>query len=97
MKSQDIVILLKLVSLNGVDKVGMDHGPPKEPSMHSAYSVRSLSSSLKISKTEVASSLNRSIESGLAFRKNNNCLIVPNKRDLLNFLVYGIKFVFPAK
>lgn len=71
MKSQDIVVLLKLVSLQdqeltkGIDRLrsGSVGGDP--------YSVRNLEALLGISKTEIAQSIKRSVASGIA-RKDNS-------------------------
>ena len=67
MKSQDIVILLKLVSLQ---KQNDPHGHPHLEDgvsvnhFGACYSMRGLSEALGISKTEVNASINRSIEIG---------------------------------
>lgn len=61
------------------------------------YSVRSLESALGISKTEVNASINRSISSGLAVKDRETGQAKPNRRNLYNFVVHGLKFVFPAK
>ena len=92
MKSQDIVILLKLVSLEHEERQGLlypktDHDGP--------FSVRGLESSLGISKTEVNASIKRSISSGLATKVHDG-RAKPNRRNLCNFIVHGLKFVFPA-
>ncbi|WP_245508696.1 hypothetical protein [Bradyrhizobium zhanjiangense] len=58
MKSQDLVVLLKLVSLEQAKNEGDAH--PGEAAYHDdPYSVRSLESALGISKTEVNASINR--------------------------------------
>lgn len=96
MKSQDIVILLKLVSLEqekdqlGAPPGGVSHqGDP--------YSVRGLESAIGISKTEVNASIKRSVSSGLAVKDRESGQAKPNRRNLYNFIVHGLKFVFPAK
>lgn len=92
MKSQDLVILLKLVSLEqgGADPGGNAHnGDP--------YSVRGLEAALGISKTEVNASIKRSISSGLAVKDRESGQAKPSRRDLYDFIVHGLKFVFPAK
>lgn len=97
MKSQDIVILLKLVSL----QLQEDEGRLEDFSWHSnredPYSVRGLEASLKISKTEVNASINRSLASGLAIKDRERGRAKPNKRGLFEFIVYGLKYAFPAK
>ncbi|SDF88040.1 hypothetical protein SAMN05216337_108219 [Bradyrhizobium brasilense] len=93
MKSQDVVILLKLVSL--------EHGERGHPRLdvhrEDPFSVRGLGASLGISKTEVNASVNRSIASGLAVKDRNSGRPKPNRRNLCNFIVHGLKFVFPAR
>jgi hypothetical protein len=92
MKSQDIVILLKLVSLQEQEKQGDIGALDDDP-----YSVRNLGSSLGISKTEVNASINRSLASGIATRDRDTGRARPHRRSLQNFIVDGLKFVFPAK
>jgi len=96
MKSQDVVILLKLVSLEQAKEKGSVH--PVGSSHHEdPYSVRGLESALGVSKTEVSASINRSISSGLAVKDRESGQTKPNRRNLYNFMVHGLKFAFPAK
>lgn len=97
MKSQDIVILLKLVSLLEQDEQGSLHHNDEWSLREEPFSVRSLESSLGISKTEVNASINRSLSSGLAIKGRELGRPQPNRRNLYNFIVHGLKFVFPAK
>jgi hypothetical protein len=97
MKGQDIVILLKLFCLNEREFVWSSKDETLATDYGSPYSVRNLATSLGISKTEVAASLNRSLDSGLATIDQSFRRTKPNRRDLFNFIVYGLKFVFPAK
>lgn len=98
MKSQDVVVLLKLVSLEDGER---DIGP--SPARHSVttgedpYSVRGLEAALGISKTEVSASIKRSLGSGLAIKDRKSGRPKPNRRQLREFIVHGLKFVFPAK
>lgn len=92
MKGQDIVILLKLVSLNEQKKRSLDKFFRGED----PYSVRSLESSLGISKTEVSASIKRCLNSKLAIRDWDSSKIIPNQKALYNFIIHGLKFVFPA-
>jgi hypothetical protein len=94
MKSQDIVILLKLVSLEEQERASNRDGPPTR---EDPYSVRSLGASLGISKSEVNASINRSCASGLALKGGPDGHAKPNRRDLCSFIIHGLKFVFPAK
>ncbi len=96
MKGQDIVVLLKLVSLEQEEQEG---GARLEGDSRyeDPYSVRGLESSLGISKTEVNASIKRSVSSGLAVKDRESGRAKPNRRNLFNFIVHGLKFVFPAK
>ena len=93
MKGQDIVILLKIVSLQEQEKQGVLADPLS--GRENPLSARNLESALGISKTEVNASIHRSIESGLAIQ--DHWRVSPNRRDLHKFIVSGLKFVFPAK
>ncbi|CTQ61914.1 hypothetical protein [Roseibium album] len=97
MKSQDIVILLKLVSLQAQEESGLLESKDWSSGREEPYSVRGLGASLGISKTEVSASLKRSLESGLAIRDRSYRRTRPNRRDLYEFIAHGLKFVFPAK
>lgn len=97
MKSQDIVILLKLVSLQELEKQGKFNAPEGFPSREEPYSVRGLEASLNISKSEVNASINRSYASGLAIKDRELGRAKPNRRDLFNFIIHGLKFAFPVR
>ena len=86
MKSQDILILLKLVSLH--------QSPSVQPE---DFSVRALAASTGISKTEVSASLKRSIDAGLAKLDRRSQLPTANTKALLDFIVSGLRYVFPAR
>jgi len=85
MKSQDILILLKLISQH------QRNAKPED------FSVRALAASTGISKSEVSASLNRSIETGLARMERNKKMPTANRKALLRFIVSGLRYVFPAK
>ena len=97
MKSQDIVILLKLISLQEQEKEKGVETLRREAQGEDPYSVRNLESSLGISKTEVNASINRSLASGIAAKDRDTGRAKPSRRSLQNFIVHGLKFVFPAK
>jgi hypothetical protein len=86
MKSQDILILLKLISLH------QSHSVHPED-----FSVRALAASTGVSKTEVGASLKRSIDVGLAKLDRHSQLPVANSKALLDFIVSGLRYVFPAQ
>jgi hypothetical protein len=76
LKSQDIVIVLKLVVLG--DR---------------RWSYPSLAKDLSISPSGVYEAVNRAIESRLLDPKTKK----PRKRAVEEFLVHGVKYVFPPK
>jgi hypothetical protein len=90
MKGQDILLLLKLICLEA-DR-GDDDRPGDDP-----YSVRSLADALGVSKSEISNSINRVFTSGLATRDRRTGRPKPNVRALRDFIVSGLKYVFPAK
>jgi hypothetical protein len=95
MKGQDIVILLKLVSLQ--EQADLSQISENLDASEDPYSVRNLGAALGISKTEVSASINRSLDSGLATKDRQHNRVKPNRRGLCDLLTSGLKFVFPAK
>ena len=65
--------------------------------MSKRYSVRGLSAALGVSKTEVSASIQRSIDAGMAIKDRKSGYPRTNKKVLLDFVVHGLKYVFPAK
>ncbi len=119
MKSQDIFILLKLVSiaqqagLYNVRKEDLDVGDKQagqgwkiedrpvnlvvgHSALADACSCRGLEASTGVSKSEVNASINRSIAIGMAKLDRKSKLPKVNVSALLEFIVHGIKYVFPA-
>lgn len=87
MKSQDIYILFKLVCLHQNSHASAsDH-----------FSARGLSAALGVSKSEVNASIRRSIDVGLAIKDRKSGYPKANRQALLEFVVHGLKYVFPAK
>jgi hypothetical protein len=97
MKSQDIVVLLKLASLQEQEGLGGSAGSYEDFAGEAPYSVRGLESLLGISKSEINASIKRSLASGLAIKDRATGRANPNRRNLHGFIVHGLKFVFPAK
>jgi hypothetical protein len=135
MKSQDIVLLLKLASLSHCDRgvpffleskwedwdpqesyepgysspvytndftneMVADLGPNKktlEDTIAAQYSVRALADSTGISKSEISLALQRCYEAGLAKTDRINRTPRVNSNALSEFIIYGIKYVFPVK
>lgn len=125
MKSQDIVILLKLISLekeklqilkardNSLlaetrfktinwegwedNETFNEDGEKLLDNFTDRYSARGLSRLLGISKTEVNASIKRSISAGLGKIDWETGQPKINNKALFEFLVYGLKYVFPAQ
>lgn len=95
MKSQDIVILLKLITLKQQEMLGKFDDLYHMSGDADPYSVRGLESSLGVSKTEVSASLNRSRFSSLAIKSQGR--VEPNYRNLFEFIAHGLKYTFPVK
>lgn len=95
MKSEDIVVLLKLVSMNAIQKKDgtVIFGDEDE----GLFSMRSMERLTGISKSQVSRSLNRMYGVGLAKIGSDMGNPKVNKQGLLEFIVYGIRYVFPAK
>ena len=95
-KGQDIVVLLKLVSLQ---EQGEDREPGDlewEIKVEASYSVRKLESLLGISKTEINASFKRILSTGMAIKDYETGRPKANRRNLYNFIIHGLKFVFPV-
>ncbi|TXN79268.1 hypothetical protein [Methylobacterium sp. WL8] len=95
MKSQDVVVLLKLVSLQQEEETGAD-GIRSHLGAEAPYSVRGLESQLGTSKTEIGASFKRILSNGMAIKDRTTGRPKPNRRNLYDFIVHGLKFVFPA-
>lgn len=91
MKSQDIVIMLKLVSLENQIR----HGHLDVSIISDPFALRSLEAELGISKTEISASIRRSMEANLAIKSSDRAKV--NRRNLIEFVQHGLKYVFPAK
>lgn len=93
MKSQDIYILLKLVCLQQ-DRLS---GAYLYDELGDHYSARGLSAALGVSKSEVNASIRRSIDVGMAIKDRESGYPKANRKALLEFIIHGLKYVFPAK
>jgi DNA-binding Lrp family transcriptional regulator len=76
MRPQDIVILLRILSLQDKDWLSVD-----------------IARFLRISPSEVSESLNRSDIAGLIDKNRKNV----NANSFKEFLIYGLKYVFPVQ
>ncbi|WP_413663223.1 hypothetical protein ACG1BZ_19265 [Microbulbifer sp. CNSA002] len=121
MKSQDIGLLLKLVSLQkreaqrGCDRArkawpdDWQGWEPEDPPAGGGvlaplgalpafeYSARGLAAETGISKSQVSLSLNRCIEVGLAIKDRKLGVPRANTKALYEFILYGLRYVFPAR
>ena len=93
MKSQDIVILLKLALLH--QRSAAQALP--EDGRADAFSARGLESALGISKSEVNASINRSVDAGLLVKDRRSGIPKPNTGALLELIIHGLRYVFPVK
>lgn len=89
MKSQDILVLFKLVALKQ-----QVYGPAELKALCSA---RALAGVLGVGKSEVNASINRSIDAGLALKDRKFGYPKVNVNALLEFVCYGVKYVFPVQ
>lgn len=78
LKSQDILILLKLVAIGS-----------------RSWAYAPLAVEMSMSPSQVHSGIKRILDSRLAVQQVNT--IVPNIRNLKEFLVHGLKYVFPVE
>ncbi len=90
MKSQDIVLLLKLVALQQQEKEATNSVTAAN------YTVRGLAEATGISKSEVSNSLNRCIRIGLLKPDRISKTPRVNLKAVTEFIAYGLKYVFPA-
>lgn len=124
MKGQDVLLLLKLISLQKREqKVAAQENPIALPSdwhdweeteddrlvqlgiinygidefRDRLYTLRSLESATGISKTQIGESLKRCLINGLAKPDRKSGVPRANDRNLLEFIVYGLKYVFPVR
>ncbi|WP_179401250.1 hypothetical protein [Burkholderia guangdongensis] len=124
MKSQDLLLLLKLVALerrtsehpskegrdltksvvdpseaiDSIPEVPDDISMPPQLNLEmDPYSVRGLADATGISKSEISNVLARCYSNGLARSQKRSGSPVVNRRELEEFLAYGVRFVFPTK
>ena len=89
LKPQDIVILLKLVVRENYYGVAVSHGPYAAP----PWTYHELAYELFLSPSEVHAGIRRAAESGLLVMSKRTPVI----RALEEFLIHGIKYVFPPQ
>lgn len=91
----DDLVLLKWVSLESQELGALDRARPGVAVSFDPFSVRELGLAFYISKTEISESLHRSVDAGLAIRSHGR--IKPNRRNMLEFIMHGLKYAFPSK
>lgn len=75
-----------------------DAGPVKGfQNLGHQYSVRALAQETGISKSQVSLALQRCFDVGLAKRDRRSGIPHTNTKGLFEFIVYGLRYVFPAR
>ena len=108
MKSQDILLLLKLSSIgqsapampplpDAGSRVMQEGAVYSVPESAAPYTMRALAESTGISKSEVSLALQRCYEVGLAKPDRLNSLPRVNASALSEFIIHGMRYVFPVK
>lgn len=97
MKGQDVLLLFKMASLQTQKEVNDEQDSPALERWSDRYSLRSLSDSLGISKSEVSNSIIRCRNSGLLTNDYQTSLPKVNRDELLNITEYALKYFFPVK
>ena len=87
MKSQDVFLLLKLISLEK-SRLSQEVGD---------HSLRQLGLLTGISNAELSKALNHCIDVGLVARDRHTQRSLVSRKALLGFLLQGIKYVFPVR
>ncbi|MDR0277545.1 MAG: hypothetical protein LBJ37_06655 [Paucimonas sp.] len=90
MKAQDVVLLFKLLALDETGSTSPATGAEK-------YTLRSLSASLGLSKSEISNSLARCREAGLLMDDFETSLPKVNRRALFHIAEHALKYFFPVK
>lgn len=90
-KSQDVLLMLKLLCLEQQEQTaGMGD-------ISACYTTRALEEETGISKSQISLSINRCIDIGLAKKDRKTGVPRVNAKALVDFIIHGLKFVFPAK
>lgn len=99
MKPQDILLLLKLVSLQHASGLAPAALAVREapPVTDDAWSVRALGDATGISKSEVSAALRRCQYAGLVAPDRETGRPKANTQALYALLAHGIRYVFPVK
>ena len=90
-------VMLATDAWQGKDEELLKSEHAEQDYFKSLFSVRSLAEETGISKSQISLSLNRCYEIGLAKIDRKTLLPKANKQALLEFISYGIRYVFPVK
>lgn len=96
MKSQDILLLFKITSLE-VQENSLRLQVDETATAPEQYSLRALSAALGLSKSEVSNSLSRCREAGLLFNDFDTSLPRVHRPALLHIAEHALKYFFPVK
>ena len=104
MKGHDVGLLLKIVSLHKQERDSefensenlLTKATSKE-GLSTQYTARLLEKETGISKSQINLALNRCLDIGLAKKDRRSGLPRAHTKALYNFIVHGIKYVFPVK
>ncbi|MBV1884606.1 MAG: MarR family transcriptional regulator [Pseudomonadales bacterium] len=83
--------------LESFGEVGITESVVFDQYIESRYTARALAEETGISKSQINTALNRCIAVGLAKRDRKTGAPRVNTKALFEFIVYGLKYVFPAK
>lgn len=99
MKRQDIGLLLKLYSLQKQEEKSQSNlsGESQPDAIISRYTARALEQETGISKSQINLSIRRCYDVGLARRDRRLGIPRVNTQVLFDFIVNGLKLVFPVK
>lgn len=102
LKPQDLLVALKLVSLRSTQ--GQDIPNPlasvaqgADRPIGTSWSYRLLSKQLDISVSEISAAIQRALAARLLVKTESNARPEPVPRALLEFVVHGVKYVYPAE
>jgi hypothetical protein len=93
MRPQDIVVLLKIIPIFGRYNKGFSQ-ESKIKFVPKASQNKDFTNELKISEAKVSESLRRSAYAGLLHDPKSKRI---NKKSLLDFILNGLKYVFPTR
>lgn len=84
-------------ALDDIDGVRESLPGLEDDQLQARYSVRALAEETGISKSQVSLALQRCLEVGLIRKDHRTGVPRANVRALFNFIMHGVRYVFPAK